>query len=366
MAICRVYLTTYRRHQTLPRAIDSLLNQTVTDWVCELHNDDPTDPYPKQLVEAIGDPRIQVVDHPENLGATRTFNLIFQTVPEEFVSLLEDDNWWESHFLETMLQAMRSFPTVQVGWANMRHWQEGADGSWSDTGKTTWDVPPTAQPHLFGWGHPRQMVAALHANGAMLVRSQSANRYKTPDHTPFEGAEAIRERTFHFPILFVPQICANFAVTRQSSRSNNTLIWAQLQTLLAGSFLKHVPLTPSDLLQVWHQARCKTPKSTTTLFFAALACPGCFSILKYASLSDWLFFFAYCLKHPITVWKTSRAIATYPELWQFLDEQTAARSREKEEESAREQRRQGKQRESQNSKLKTHNSSSLLSLWQKS
>lgn len=329
MAICRVYLTTYRRHQTLPRAIESLLSQTVTDWVCELHNDDPSDPFPRQLLERIGDPRIQVIDHAENLGATRSFNLVFQPVAEEFVSLLEDDNWWEPDFLATMLNAMQQFPNVQVSWANMRHWQEETDGSWTNTGKTTWDIPASDQPQLFKWGHPRQMFGALHSNGAMLVRSRSASWYRTPSHTPFEGAEAIRERTFHFPILFVPQVCANFAMTRQSSRSNNAVIWAQLQTLLAGSFLKYVPLNPFELKQIWQDARSKTPKSTTTLFFAALSYPDISHVLKYANFTDWLFFISYCLKHPVAAWQISQAIAAYPALWQFLDEQTAARSWEK-------------------------------------
>lgn len=327
MALCRIYLTTYRRHDTLPRAIHSLLSQTMQDWVCELHNDDPADGFPRQLVAEIGDPRIQVIDHTENLGATRSFNLVFQTVPEAFVSLLEDDNWWEPHFLATMVGAMGQFPEVQVAWANMRHWQETAEGSWVDLQKTTWE--PSTQPQLFEWGHLRQLFTALHANGAMLVRSSAASRYQTPDHTPFEGAEAIRERTFQFPILFVPQVCANFAVTRQSTRSGSSVIWAQLQTLLAGSFLRQVRLTPAELRQIWHQARHKTPKSTTTLFFAALACPGCGFSLRYASLADGLFFLAYCLKHPIAASQILRAIAAYPELWQFLDQQTAARSQEK-------------------------------------
>ncbi|WP_088889461.1 glycosyltransferase family 2 protein [Leptolyngbya ohadii] len=328
MAICRVYLTTYRRHRTLRRAVESLLNQTVTDWVCELHNDDPTDHFPRQLAEEIGDPRIQVIDHAENLGATRSFNLIFQPVAEEFISLLEDDNWWEPHFLETMIGTMRQFPDVQVSWANMRHWQETAEGNWIDTEKTTWNFPPTAAPQPFFWGHPRQLFSALHSNGAMLVRSQSARRYTIPDRTPFEGAEAVRERTFHFPILLVPQVCANFAITRQSSRSKDGIVWAQIQTLLAASFLKHVPLIPAELQQIWQQARSKTPKSTATLFFTAIACPFCRRILQFATLSDWLFFLAYCLKHPIATWRISQSIATYPELWQFLDDQTAARTQE--------------------------------------
>lgn len=328
MATCRIYLTTYRRRQTLPRALNSLLAQTFTDWICEVHNDDPADRFPQQLVEQIGDPRIQIVNHPENWGATRSFNQIFQPVSEEFVSLLEDDNWWEPTFLETMIQAMQQFPTVQVSWSNMRHWQEMADGSWVDTGKTTWDVSAASHPQLFEWGHPRQLFTALHSNGAMLVRSQSADRYKTPDHTPFEGAEAIRERTFHFPILFVPHVCANFAITRESSRSKDTVTWTRLQVLLAGSFLRHLPYTPSDLKQIWQNARQKTPKSITTLFFTAFFCPDCLPILKGATPADGFFFLAYCLRHPIIAWKISRTIATYPELWCFLDQHTAARSQE--------------------------------------
>ena len=34
MALVRVYLGTYRRNNLLPRALNSLLNQTFSDWVC--------------------------------------------------------------------------------------------------------------------------------------------------------------------------------------------------------------------------------------------------------------------------------------------------------------------------------------------
>src|SRR5687768_20382 len=91
----RVYLFTYRRNHLLPRALDSLLAQTHRGWVCELHNDDPNDPFPGELVARINDPRITYVRHETNLGPTRTFNHAFRPVAEPFVSLLEDDNWWE-------------------------------------------------------------------------------------------------------------------------------------------------------------------------------------------------------------------------------------------------------------------------------
>ena len=68
MARVRIYLPTYRRPALLPRALASLRAQTFTDWVCELHNDDPEDPAPGQLLAGLGDPRITLVTHKRNLG----------------------------------------------------------------------------------------------------------------------------------------------------------------------------------------------------------------------------------------------------------------------------------------------------------
>lgn len=328
MPLCRVYLLTYRRHHLLPRAVNSLLNQTLTDWICELHNDDPTDPVPGQLVEQIADPRLMIVNHAQNLGPTATFNLVFQPAPEPFICLLEDDNWWEPHFLATMTDAMRQFPTVQVAWANMRFWQETADGTWTDTGKNIWDIPETASPMLFPWGQKQQIMGALHSNGTLMVRSQFAERYVIPTETSSAAMELVRERAFPFPLLFIPQVCANFAVTQTTSRSNNRAIWAQMQTLMIASFFKHARMETESIHEFWLEMRSKPIRSTNGLFFAALICSNCRNLLRYATLSDWLFFIASSIKRPLFTLKVLRSIQTYPQLWSFLDRHTADRVKE--------------------------------------
>ncbi len=328
MPLCRVYLLTYRRQHLLPRALKSLLDQTFTDWICELHNDDPSDPIPGQLVEQIADPRVVVVNHSQNLGPTATFNLVFQSVPEPFICLLEDDNWWEPHFLATMTHAMKQFPTVQVAWANMRFWQEEADGTWTDLGRNIWDVPETDSPILFNWGQKQQIMGALHSNGTLIVRSQSAERYVIPNETSSAAMELVRERTFPFPILFIPQVCANFAVTQTTSRSNNRVIWAQMQTFMIASFFKHTPMEAESIKQFWSEIRTRTARSTNGLFFAALLCSECRNLLRYAELSDWLFFIASSIKRPFLMLQVLRSIKTYPKLWDFLDRHTANRVEE--------------------------------------
>jgi GT2 family glycosyltransferase len=167
----RVYLCTYRRNHLLRRAVESLLNQTFRDWVCELHNDDPADKFPEELVRRVGDPRITLVNHEVNYGPTRSFNGFFKPISETYFSILEDDNWWEPEFLQRMVAALEAHRTIQLAWANMRRWIEQPDGSWTDTGIDVWDRPPGAVPELFYWPQPQQLMGALHSNGAMLARS---------------------------------------------------------------------------------------------------------------------------------------------------------------------------------------------------
>jgi len=328
MALCRIYLLTYRRNHLLSRALNSLINQTVTDWICELHNDDPTDPFPGQLGETYADPRIVIVNHAKNLGPTRTFNLVFKETAEPFISLLEDDNWWEPHFLASMINGMKQFPEIQIAWANMRFWQEETDGNWTDTGRNIWSSNEDS-PQLFDWGQPQQIMGALHSNGAMLIRSSVASRLIIPEETPFATVEPVRERAFSFPILFIPQVCANFAITQASSRSRNRTTWSQIQILLIASYFKHISTTEEIIREVWSDARSKPAKSTASLFFAALICLECRYLLDNATFADWLFFIAVCLKRPNEAWANLRSIRAYPTVWAFLDQQTADRVSEK-------------------------------------
>ena len=114
-ALVRVFVPTYRRNDLLPRALKSLLAQTFTRWVCEVHNDDPTNSFPTQLVKRLGDPRIGLCNHERNLGPAETFNLFFRPTREPFYCVLEDDNWWEPEFLETMTRVMRSSSKCHLG-----------------------------------------------------------------------------------------------------------------------------------------------------------------------------------------------------------------------------------------------------------
>lgn len=322
MAVCRIYLCTYRRPQLLPRALNSLLNQTFQGWICELHNDDPDDSTPKALVEKIGDPRIILVNHPKNLGATQTFNLVFSKVKEPFVSLLEDDNWWNPDFLEKMLEAMDKHPDVEVAWSNMWMWQEQEDGSWTNLQTSTFPLSITEPYKLWHGPHKYQILGALHSQGAMLVRTNNIEDYQVPVSTPSAIIEHVRERAYNYPILFVNQELANFAVTRSTSRSRNAVEWGATQFLLAANFFRYIPVNDENLQWIWQEFRSKKIIATPTLLWSGLLYPECRYLLQKATWYDWLIFILKIFKRPIQTYQFLKLIKSFQELQNFLEKNT--------------------------------------------
>jgi glycosyltransferase involved in cell wall biosynthesis len=309
----------------LQRAISSLLQQTFQDWICELHNDDPRDAHPAELIRRLGDKRITVVNHPENLGAVRTFNLFFKSVAEPFFALLEDDNWWEPEFLQTMVALMSLHAGVQIAWANMRCWNEEADGSWSDTRRNIWDVDWT-EPRLMHWPHSRQMNGALHSNGAMLARS-NFEYFPVPESINFAAIESFRERTFAHPLLFVPQRLANFAVTRATARPSDAASWMHAVAVLTGTYLAEIEVSSEQMRRVWDDAR-KGSRSTHVLF-ACLAHFETFrGMIRYATLNDWIWFCAYTLRHPFRMYGVLRLFREKKAEEEFLGFHTRRRQAE--------------------------------------
>ena len=326
MASVRIYLPTYRRPTMLPRAIASLQAQTFTDWICELHNDDPADPAPGQLLSKINDPRITLVSHERNLGGTVTFNLFFRAVAEPFCSILEDDNWWEPEFLATMLATAAAHPDVTVFWANMRVAQEETDGHFTDTGRTLWPVGDAAV-RLFPWGQSQQICGALHSNGAALVRSRPGRDFQIPD-VPFAVIEPFRERLFPHPLALVTRPLATFSLTQQTARSREVCEWAETQAMLAATFFQDCPWTEEQMRQVWADARAQTPPGTTNLILAALARPGGWDLLRHAHGRDWWIVLRGFLRRPGLFFQLRRSTTNHAVWWEFLEKYTGHRWKE--------------------------------------
>ena len=323
----RVYLFTYRRNDLLPRAVESLLKQTHKNWICELHNDDPNDLFPGQLVAQINDPRIRYVHHGKNLGALGSFNLAFQPVAEQYISLLEDDNWWEPDFLSTMFAVMEQHPQVSVAWANMWFSREAADGTWHRDG-SIWPPSSVQDIQIFERPDPRQVCGALHSNGAMFVRVSESTMFATPQSLPFFAIEPLRERGYPGPLLLVLRPMANFALTRATTRGETADQNMQILALLAQTFLAKAELSDSLCSQVWKICRGSLGHKHRALLVGAIRARRLVPMLKAARLGDLLLVVAWSLRHPVRFLLLFGAQKAFPEVYAFLDAASGARAQE--------------------------------------
>lgn len=295
VARCRVYLFTYRRPELLRRAIKSLLDQTFAGWVCEVHNDDPTDERPKQVLAECSDPRITLVTHPEKYGPTKTFNCAFVPVSEDYVSILEDDNSWDPDFLTCCIECLDKNPEASMVWANMQLWQQVDETTckptemlfWPERSKKGNALPPTTS---FRWPNCRCLSGCLHSTGAMVFRSKYAPEYIVPDECPSNFFEHVRERTFRYPIILVRRKLANWTWTISTSRPSSLSLSVALRIMLANSYLLHCGKSHFSLLRIWAVARRRKQRHLIILVLAILSNLRLWPLFRYLKFADlpWL------------------------------------------------------------------------------
>lgn len=325
MALCRIYLFTHKRHTLLPRAIQSLLKQTLTDWVCELHNDAPGDPFPGEYIALLNDDRFVIKNHPANLGGTISFNLAFAGCKEKYASILEDDNWWEPDFLQDMTGLMDNNSTIDVAWSNMRIWKEGEENKWTDTGNTVW---PLQNDRSFTWSQPQQALGALHSNGAMMYRSANAPAYIIPSEVKFDAIELVRERTFKHPIFLNSKILANFSVTRSSHRQGDNWKWIGCQVMQLSTFIVASGKTKESFDTALRYYRSQNPGTVTNFFLANMLYIRQNSLYNYFTFYDWYIITKWLLKNNTVLFKLKKYLASQTGVYNFILTKTRDRYNE--------------------------------------
>lgn len=317
----RILLFTYKRAHLLPRALESLRKQTLNDWICEVHNDDPGDHEPQRIVSELHDPRISYVHHERNLGGLACYNLMFRPMEEPFATQLHDDEWWLPEYLERMVATLEAHPDAAIVTCNQQHHEEMPDGSWRDTGRTT--HPPGDGIISVAWPHYRQILSSLHADGALMTRTERAATWQLPEAYGFSGSEAARERMMPSPMLILREPLAVFAVTRSTARVGGNH-WAANQIMLAGTFFSR--MKPARTIFEEYISRRRAPqRGTNTILLAALLFPGARYLLPAFSAGDWAFFLASVGRHPGRMLETVRSIHQRRDVVEFLAKHTAAR-----------------------------------------
>ncbi len=101
-----VYIPTYNRSELVKRAINSVLEQTVKDVEIIVVDDNSPDNTPEVMAEIMRTyPQVKYFRNSENHGACYNRNLAIKNATGQFVTGLDDDDYFLPHRLESFLHA---------------------------------------------------------------------------------------------------------------------------------------------------------------------------------------------------------------------------------------------------------------------
>jgi glycosyltransferase involved in cell wall biosynthesis len=114
MALISVIIPAYNAEKTIQTTIESVLNQTLSDFELIVVNDSSQDAT-LEIVSKISDPRIQVFTYP-NAGPAVSRNRGFAHSTGEFIAFLDADDLWTPDKLEAQWQALKANPDAKVAY----------------------------------------------------------------------------------------------------------------------------------------------------------------------------------------------------------------------------------------------------------
>lgn len=122
-----VVLPTYNRARCLSRAINSVLNQTYSDFELIVVDDGSTD-NTRELVEGYSDPRIRYL-YQENAGANAARNRGIEEARGEYIAFHDSDDEWREDKLDVQLRALKehNVDIVFCGFIRKTEGEEGAE-----------------------------------------------------------------------------------------------------------------------------------------------------------------------------------------------------------------------------------------------
>jgi glycosyltransferase involved in cell wall biosynthesis len=221
MALISVIIPAYNGEKTIKETIESVLNQTFTDFELIVVNDDSQDST-LDIVNSIGDRRLKVFSY-ANGGVATNRNRGIKHARGEYIAFLDHDDLWTPDKLESQLKALQENPEAAVAYS----WTDYID----ENGQF---LNPGTHLSFRGNVYQQLLLTNFVENGSnILVKTEALQ--KVGDFDPsITGADDwdfwLRlARHYHFVPVSSPQV-----LYRQSSHcASNNLIKQETQCLKA-------------------------------------------------------------------------------------------------------------------------------------
>ena len=119
MAKISVCIPTYNRVELLAKAIESVREQTYTDWELIVCDDGSKDSTP-EMMALLTDSRIRYVRHPQNIGKSNNMRSGFEAATGEYFIKFDDDDRLTPDFLRETSAILDRKPTIDF--VGTDHW----------------------------------------------------------------------------------------------------------------------------------------------------------------------------------------------------------------------------------------------------
>lgn len=105
-----IIIPLYNKELSISKTIDTVLNQTYTDFELIIVNDGSTDKS-FDIVKKISDSRIRIIDK-ENGGVSSARNVGIKESKGDIIALLDADDRWDKDYLETLANMIIEYPNA--------------------------------------------------------------------------------------------------------------------------------------------------------------------------------------------------------------------------------------------------------------
>lgn len=121
-----VIVPTHNRENYLPEAIDSVLQQTYTNWELIVADDQSTD-NTVQIVRQLPDERIHLHLTPQRLGVTGTRNFGIKKAKGDLIAFIDSDDLWAPTKLQKQVEILAKYPDAEFCLTNGYDFREVND-----------------------------------------------------------------------------------------------------------------------------------------------------------------------------------------------------------------------------------------------
>lgn len=108
-----VVIPLYNKEAYVAKTLNSVLNQTYQNFEVVIVNDCSTD-NSVDVVQAIHDHRIKIIEHTGNKGLSASRNTGINAATHPYIAFLDADDYWDSTYLETICSIVKEYPNESV------------------------------------------------------------------------------------------------------------------------------------------------------------------------------------------------------------------------------------------------------------